>query len=83
MNYVDDAYLVGHQTFDKINELIDKIGNCNDDYEKGKPLLDELYKEYMGIKSKRHSLENEMRIVLGIFSKEPHDLNLHHRMLED
>ena len=40
------------------------------------PLMDELLREYMGIKSNEHALEKEMRIVLGVFSKEPNILDL-------
>ena len=76
VDYVDDETLKSPVRFNELNELMDRIEKLENNYAEGKLLLDLFLKQYMGLKSRSHSLENEMRIVLGIFSKEPNVLTL-------
>ena len=68
MEYVEDADLKLSTRFINFNNELDILGKFETDYTKGKPLLDNFYQEYMGKKSKKYELENEMRIILGIWN---------------
>lgn len=76
VDYVPEYTLNSGERFAKLNAMMDEIETLENDYNRGKPLLDNFYKEYMGAKSTKHQLENEMRVVIGIWSKEPSVLNL-------
>ncbi|XHB95848.1 hypothetical protein AAFF39_03295 [Lactococcus garvieae] len=65
VDYVDDSYITSNERFTKISNKIDQVCELENDFERGFPLLLDIYKEYMGEKSNKYSKEHEVRIILG------------------
>lgn len=78
VEYVDEQFLESEKRWVELNGLMDEIENLINNFEKGKPKLDVFMKKYMGMKSKKYCLENEMRIVLGVFSNYSSLIDLGH-----
>lgn len=76
VGYFGEEYLRSVERSEKINKLIDQIETAGDDYETANQLFDVFYKAYMGEKSIKNVLENEMRVVLNVFSRDPSVLDL-------
>lgn len=78
VEYVDEQFLESEKRWVELNGLMDEIESLINNFEKGKPKLDVFMKGYMGMKSKKYRLENEMRIVLGVFSNYSSLIDLGH-----